>query len=196
MRQVGRLAAILRRRRVDPADLLEVALPIGRPGRPLGVAELPFGQHPDSLVEGERLLLLEGGLNLIPRHRGIVLGRDAVARVPVVPGEARQHLGPGQQELPAVVVDEADAEGSEGHEIVGPRIGPVQHADLGRAFVHHILGQVRKVGHRELALLDEVGQALDECLVLADLAQHVLVVEEHPDLGVLRDGMNLALVLR
>ena len=39
------------------------------------------------------------------------------------------------------------------------------------------------------------GQALDERLVLADLAQHVLVVEEHADLGILRDRVNLALVL-
>ena len=39
------------------------------------------------------------------------------------------------------------------------------------------------------------GRPFDEGLVLADLAQHVLVVEEHADLGILRDGVDLAVDL-
>src|SRR5690606_40417455 len=65
---------------------------------------------PDALVEGERLLLLERGLDLVPGHRGVVFGRDAVARVPVVPGERRLHLRPGQKQLSGLLVHEADAE--------------------------------------------------------------------------------------
>ena len=39
------------------------------------------------------------------------------------------------------------------------------------------------------------GEALDEGFVLADLPQHVLVVEEHADLGILRDGVDFAVDL-
>ena len=68
--------------------------------------------------------------------------------------------------------------------------------DLRRALGHHFLGEIGEILHRELAGLDHRRQAVDERLVLADLPEHVLVVEEHADLGILWDRMDLALVLR
>ena len=72
----------------------------------------------------------------------------------------------------------------------------MQDAHLGGALVDHLLGEVRQIGHRELALFDLCRQALDEGFVLADLAQHVLVIEHHADLGILGDAVDLALELR
>ena len=169
--------------------LLKIPVCVARPGGALGVAEHEFLHGPDALVVDERLLGLEGALDLVPRHRGVVLRRDAVLGVP---GEPLEALAASPLSAAAACRMAGsmyfDAEGRERHQVVGTGLGRWRMPHLGRALVDDLLGEVRQVRHRELALLDVCRQALDEGLVLADLAQHVLVVEEHADLGILRDA--------
>ena len=138
--------------------------------------------------------VLNAALDLVPRHGRVVLGGHAVLGIGREPFERLLDLSLRQQQLPGLRVHELHAEARELHQIVGAGIRPMDDPDLRPALIDNLLGQRGQVRHRELALLDQRRQTFNEGLILADLAQHVLVVEEHPDLGVLRDGVDLALV--
>ena len=57
---------------------------------PFCVADHPFRHRPDALVIDERFFGLEGALDLVPRHRGVVLRRDAVRGVPAYHSRPRR----------------------------------------------------------------------------------------------------------
>ncbi len=195
MGEVGGLAALLARGHRDPADLVEIALLVGRPGGAVMVAELP-AHRPDAVMVGEGPALLERVLDVVPGHRRVVGRRRFVAGHPVEPLERLLHRLDLEEQLASLGVLPLDAEGGEGHQIVGPDIGAVELAELGPTLVDHLLHELAPIRGRDLAAGDLGGNAVDELLGLADLPEHVLVVEDHADLGVLRDRVDLPLILR
>ncbi|MNZ80871.1 hypothetical protein D3C78_995230 [compost metagenome] len=191
MRQVGRFAALFGCRCGNPADLVEISFAIGRPGCAVLVTNLP-GNGPHALMEDEGLFLFEGGLDGFPAHGGIVDRRDALLGVALIPAERLHHFRLGEDKLAGLFVHELHAIGLKHHQIVDTDIRAMQHAILSGLAVDHFLRQRGQIIEREFTGIDLGRQAFDKGLVLADLAQHVLVVEEHADFRVLWNTVNLA----
>ncbi|MND64784.1 hypothetical protein D3C80_561300 [compost metagenome] len=191
MRQVGGLATLCRGRCRDPADLVKVAFLVGRPCCAVLFTDLPCN-GPDALMEDKGLFLLEGALDGVPAHGSVVDRGHALLGVTLVPAKRLGHFGLREDQLAGLFVHEFYAIGLEDHQVVDADIRAVQHAVIGGLAIDDFLGKGGQVVERELAGFDLGGQTFDKGFVLTDLAQHVLVVEEHADFCILRHAIDLA----
>ena len=190
MREVGRLAALLARRRVDPGDLaLVVVLAFQIPRFGL------VGDAPDAVEEDQRLFLRERSLlDGVPRHRRVGRGKRFLVDAVFHPGEEILERGLRGLQPGRILVVGDEAEAFRQHLEVGARVGPVQDPVFHDALLHRLTGEIAQVVRGEFAGVHFGGQGGNLLVGLAHLAELVVVQEIHADLGILRHPVPRALV--
>ena len=120
----------------------------------------------------------------------------ALLNAALEPAECRRELVALEEKVAGAGIDEAVAVGLEHHDVVRALVRPMQDAVLGVGLVDHLLGDVDDLVHRQVARQRPLRHRLDERVVIAGLAQELLVVEEHARLGVLRYPVGAVGALR
>ena len=180
--EAARLAALLRRRRRRPAELLEEGLLVARhPAREGGRPQIPDAVHPHRGI----VVLVELVPDEVPLQRGVVSRRHPVLDIALEPAIGIGELAFLQKQLAGLGIQKAAAVLIEDHEVVGPARGSVQYPVLGVGFLDHLLRDIRHVVEGNLSGKHAFVQALDLFVRKAGLTHQVLVEEEHSRFGVL-----------